>query len=223
MYLTDGMQVAERKQQSGKKKPTLHCIGNGWSYFAPWATMFEPAKSVEAADVVLLTGGADIDPQIYGEKNVRSHYYRERDDFEIKEYEKAVKLGKPIIGICRGAQLVCALTGGKLFQHVDGHNYGHHEMITSDGRKFDMTSVHHQMMRPKGPYELLAWTEPRSKEYISAEGTKKQPDLSVDPEVIWFPAVKCIAIQGHPEYMGIESKTNQYLRDLVQTFILEKC
>ena len=45
-----------------------------------------------------------------------------RDDFELALYAAAIKSGKPILGICRGVQLINVAEGGSLYQHIDGHS-----------------------------------------------------------------------------------------------------
>ena len=83
-------------------------------------------------DILLLHGGADISPSLY---NHPVHEYTgagdqpsRRDRTEWALVEQAVKLGVPIIGICRGMQLLCAFAGGSLIQDVDNHS-GNHKVV----------------------------------------------------------------------------------------------
>jgi putative glutamine amidotransferase len=72
------------------------------------------------ADGLLLTGGVDIDPHLFGARPDRDlgSVDRRRDAFELALYRAFRALGKPILGICRGIQLVNVAHGGNLHQHL---------------------------------------------------------------------------------------------------------
>lgn len=73
---------------------------------------------------LLLTGGSDINPKIYGQTNnlnLSTKIDDSRDEFEIKLLDIALKNKLPILGICRGLQLVNAHLGGSLLQHIYNH------------------------------------------------------------------------------------------------------
>lgn len=74
-------------------------------------------------DGLLLTGGGDIDPIFYGEHRHQrlSKVYRERDKFEITLVRIAIKQEMPVLGICRGAQVLNVAYGGTLNQRVETH------------------------------------------------------------------------------------------------------
>jgi hypothetical protein len=87
-----------------------------------------------------------------------------------------------------------------------------------------MSSVHHQMMIPgKTVHELLAWTNSLT---LSRAGRMPQWDTSKvligldffkqEPEVVYFPKVNALAIQGHPEFMDEASKAVDYTQQLVR-------
>ena len=71
-------------------------------------------------DGFLFTGGVDIDPCRYGEekKPTCGDIQPNRDTLEFKVFKKAFESGKPILGICRGAQLVNVALGGTLYQDL---------------------------------------------------------------------------------------------------------
>jgi putative glutamine amidotransferase len=74
------------------------------------------------ADGLLISGGGDVDPARYGEPNQGSHHIdTERDTLEFAAYEIATELGLPVLGICRGFQVLNVAQGGKLLQDIDGH------------------------------------------------------------------------------------------------------
>jgi putative glutamine amidotransferase len=67
----------------------------------------------ESIDGVLLTGGGDVDPNLYGgDPNSTMLVHRLRDDFEIALIRKARQRGLPILGICRGCQIINVALGG---------------------------------------------------------------------------------------------------------------
>src|SRR4029077_4161149 len=77
---------------------------------------------------LLLAGGADIDPASYGaERHAETvGTVPERDAFEIAMVRGALAYGMPVLGICRGMQLINVAHGGTLLQHLPEY-MGHHE------------------------------------------------------------------------------------------------
>lgn len=164
-------------------------------------------------------GGEDISSRIYNQKPNRfmskwDVFLSQRDKFEVAAYHRAVELKMPIIGICRGAQLACALNGGTLIQHVEGH-HGKHDISTFDGLTISTNSIHHQMMNLQGTvHELLAKAAPKlSKHYYGPPKDGEDfslLDVDVEPEIVWFPETRTLAIQGHPEYLTPKHELTQY-------------
>lgn len=77
-------------------------------------------EQVKLLDGLILSGGADINPLLYGEefKNGIGVVSLERDRGEMLFLEEFIKSGKPILGICRGHQLLNVFMGGTLFQDL---------------------------------------------------------------------------------------------------------
>lgn len=70
-------------------------------------------------DAVVVTGGHDIDPVLYAAKpEVIPRYDQQRDEFESRVIDLALQYGRPLLGICRGAQLLNVRCGGSLFQEL---------------------------------------------------------------------------------------------------------
>ena len=81
---------------------------------------------IKLADAIVFTGGEDIDPNLYGadfHPSVELVSF-ERDAFEKSLYEKAFAKKIPILGICRGMQMINALAGGDLYQDLQSEYKG---------------------------------------------------------------------------------------------------
>ena len=74
---------------------------------------------LDTVDAVLISGGQDMDPEIYGQDNTSSwKVRRESDDFDLELTRRAVERGMPVLGVCRGAQVVNVAFGGDLAQEI---------------------------------------------------------------------------------------------------------
>ena len=85
-------------------------------------------EAVRRLDGLLLSGGPDIDPSWYGKR--RSPWCgpadAQRDALEFAVAAEALRLGLPMLGICRGMQVLNIVAGGTLNQHVDHPEWHHH-------------------------------------------------------------------------------------------------
>lgn len=106
----------------------------------------DPSQALDLIDGLMLAGGADIDPSTYGEaphpETVET--VPERDRFEIAMTRAAIERDLPVLGICRGMQLINVAHGGTLLQHLP-ERFGHHEHLrvigTFDGADHDVEIV----------------------------------------------------------------------------------
>lgn len=166
------------------------------------------------ADLVVFTGGSDINPALYGHKKVKEcgTIDDKRDAQEKAVFEAAKNFGIPMVGICRGAQLLNALNGGTLYQHTDGHIGNHWIADTRTGQRYFVTSTHHQMMIPGSKGDILAIASPQKddlKEDVAGslatikigDGVRIRPKKDdYDVEVVWYPETGSLCFQPHPEY-----------------------
>jgi gamma-glutamyl-gamma-aminobutyrate hydrolase PuuD len=90
----------------------------------------ESARAVDRLDAVLLSGGRDVAPERYAAEPhpAAGVPHPDRDVAELAVLDRALALGVPVLGVCRGAQLLNVAFGGTLHQHLpdvvghDGHN-----------------------------------------------------------------------------------------------------
>ena len=87
----------------------------------------DPEKLLDRIDGLMVIGGADLDPAVYGEDRSEDteRTYRDRDEFELALTRGAVERGLPFLGICRGMQLLNVALGGTINQNLvaaDGTN-----------------------------------------------------------------------------------------------------
>ena len=77
---------------------------------------------VARLDGLVISGGADVDPERYGEDaHPRTASWRpDRDAWEIALLDAAEAIGLPVLGVCRGMQVMAVHAGGALDQHVPG-------------------------------------------------------------------------------------------------------
>lgn len=167
--------------------------------------------------MLILWGGEDISPALYQQEVVHARAASKpsaRDIMEQRLFEQAVKLGIPIIGVCRGAQLACALSGGTLYQHIQGGHHGDHEIETFDGKTMHTSSCHHQALNlEKVDHELLAWDKNR----ITTAFTDTDVKKVIIPEVVFLKKTNTFAIQGHPEWMHHKDAFVKWCANLLQT------
>ncbi len=103
----------------------------------------DPGQALDLIDGLMLAGGADIDPSMYGEEPHPEtvETVPERDRFEIALVRAAIERDLPVLGICRGMQLINVAYGGSLLQHLP-ERFGHHEHLrvigTFDGADHDV-------------------------------------------------------------------------------------
>ena len=141
---------------------------------------------IKDMDGILFSGGADLCPKSYGEEPLRPEWSGDlnRDQYEIDVFNIAKDLGKPILGICRGHQLINVAMGGTLFQDIQtqiDNSHCHRDAEIYDGLKHDVSilpntvlseiydgqekatinTVHHQAVKDLGQgLVAMAYSEP---------------------------------------------------------------
>ncbi|MFF4602308.1 gamma-glutamyl-gamma-aminobutyrate hydrolase family protein [Streptomyces sp. NPDC001339] len=157
------------------------------------------AATVARLDGLVIAGGADVAPDRYGaEPHPRTGPPAlDRDAWELALIEAALTDGVPLLGICRGLQLLNVARGGTLVQHLDGHAgppgvFGHHDVEPVPGtllgralpEPVSVPTYHHQAVDRLGS-GLLASA-------YAADGTVEALEL---PDARAF----TLGVQWHPE------------------------
>lgn len=185
---------------------SIYVVGSDLVY-ANWA-QGELVDTMEQADLVLFTGGEDVSPGVYGQpRHPTTCHNPRRDRREASEFEQAVELGKPILGICRGSQFCCAMSGGILVQDQRQSGYLHW-VDTWDGQRIRVSSTHHQAQfpwrLPAEDWRLLGWARNESATHeggLGEELVNGQPALGREVEIALYRKTKALAIQSHPEHL----------------------
>lgn len=173
------------------------------------------ANDLIGLDLLVFWGGGDINPQIYGEKNIASDMPNyKRDAMEVEVMREAI--GRiPILGVCRGAQLACALLGGKLLQDVNNHGHSHPMVVAEPYRDIagspivNTSSLHHQMMVLPEGCEVIASAPGQSTRRRISELDVEHGEHN-DPEVAVHRDKKVLMVQGHPEYTPVTSDLTRF-------------
>lgn len=116
-------------------------------------------------DGLLLAGGGDIDPARYGDEDTACAYVdADRDELEFTIARQAIDRDIPILGICRGFQVINVVRGGKLVQDLPGHESLNDELVqhhhvrprpgsilegATGGQSITVNSRHHQGVTPE--------------------------------------------------------------------------
>jgi putative glutamine amidotransferase len=186
----------------------------------------DPQQSLSRVDGLLLTGGPDVDPSIYGQAPHSSTVVdRERDNFEVPLSREAVARDMPLFAICRGVQVLNVAAGGTLMQDIPSaikseldhsiqdpkHAPAHDVRVTPDtrlaaalgpSRSLETCSVnsrHHQAVGEVAPSFVVS--------AVSPDGIV---------EAIERPESKfCVGVQWHPENFWRTGEFDELFRAFV--------
>ena len=161
-------------------------------------------------DGLLLAGGADLDPARYGQQphHETAGLRPDRDAAELTLLTQALAADLPVLGVCRGMQLMVVHAGGALHQHlpeVVGHDrhrpgpgvYGEHPVRLAAGsgvagilgEEVSVRSYHHQGLADPGTLTVTGWADDGSAEVVEdptrrfALGVLWHPEVGDDPRL----------------------------------------
>ncbi|MBA3807409.1 MAG: gamma-glutamyl-gamma-aminobutyrate hydrolase family protein [Solirubrobacterales bacterium] len=168
----------------------------------------DPAQVLELLDGLILAGGADIDPSSYGrEAHPETHdTVPARDAFEISLARGAIERDLPLLGICRGMQLLNVALGGTLIQHLPEHvGHGEHRRVPGsfDGAEHDVKLSEGSLAaRAAGEREHVTRSHHHQGVERLGEGLVVSGVSQLDevPEAIELPDRRFVlGVQWHPE------------------------
>jgi gamma-glutamyl-gamma-aminobutyrate hydrolase PuuD len=169
------------------------------------------AKNIlEDFDVMVFTGGSDVNPIYYGERPIPGTQFSPRRDALDNKYWRCQELAFPKVGICRGSQFGNVMCGGSLWQDVDGHAIrgDHLAKDEKSGRYIPVSSTHHQMSRLAAHGKLLASAK-QSVKYDAESDSKRfgrsSPNDWEDVEAFYYASHNFLGVQFHPEYPGFKA------------------
>ena len=190
-----------------------------------WIELDNTEKAVEealACDGLLLPGGADIEPTLYGrkreEKCGKPNELRDKNEFEI--FNAFVKTDKPILGICRGFQLINVACGGTLHQDITDIKKCNHSDFLKRAKPIHKVTITENTLL----YNIFGKTEVgvNSLHHQAIENIGENLTVSAISEDGFVEGLElnnhqfCVAVQWHPEHM---SKTDTLQQKLFNEFI----
>ena len=185
---------------------------------------FSNLDEIDKCDGILITGGDDVHPRFYGSEeihypNAPDEFVEDRDEFEIKTFAKAQENKLPVLGVCRGLQLINCTLGGTLKQDLGELNKIHkrvteidkiHPVKIKDNTqlkeiakvdKGEVNSSHHQSIDKLGKELKINST--------AMDGTIEGIERTAGPFLL--------AVQWHPERML--DQNNPLSRNIKDAFL----
>lgn len=185
-------------------------------------------EKIDDCDGFVLSGGVDIHPKYYNGKqgydNAPTRFNTERDDFEFSLLSKAIEAKRPVLGVCRGLQLINVFCNGTLVQdmgnqndiHTDDQNDKTHMVEVSSGTMLAdivgeksgiVNSAHHQSIDKLGQ-NLVANS-------FSKDGTIEGIEWKENKTFI-------LAVQWHPERMDKSQLVNSPFSKNIRDHFIER-
>jgi len=187
--------------------------------------------AVEDCDGIVLTGGVDIHPEFYENERLQfpngdGVFNKERDEFEMHVFETALNFKKPILGICRGLQLINVALGGDLIQDLEEAGKLNHRRMNDQDDEHEVSIVegsllhsivnstigkvngaHHQAIGRLSDELIASATSPDG--VIEAVEWKDKEDES------WM-----LGLQWHPERMTAGEPLSTKVREVFLEIII---
>ncbi len=182
----------------------------------------------QKCDAFILTGGDDVHPSLYNGVLEYDHkpaaFHLERDVFEEKLYRHAIENNKPLLGICRGLQIVNVIEGGKLLQDLGAENNTLHKANGGDKEHIvtvipdtllqqvtgqisgTVNSAHHQAIDPGAigkNIKVNCW---------STDGIIEGIEFDNKTNLPWM-----LCVQWHPERM--KDQQNLFTKNIKSSFL----
>ena len=161
------------------------------------------ADYAQALDGLVLQGGADISPLAYGEEPLKPEWAGDpmRDGYEIELVRAFTAAGKPVLGICRGAQLINVALGGSLHQDIPAHRSDDYDQHAHEVR-LEPGSGLARLYGETGPRRVVSIHHQAIKRLAPGLKVEARADDGVIEAVRGTGAGYVCAVQWHPEFHG---------------------
>ena len=161
------------------------------------------ADYAQALDGLVLQGGADISPLAYGEQPLKPEWEGDpiRDRYEIELVRAFSAARKPVLGICRGAQLINVALGGTLHQDIPAHRSDEYDLHAHEVR-LEPGSGLARLYGETGPRRVVSIHHQAIKRLAPGLVVEARADDGVIEAVRGSGASYVCAVQWHPEFHG---------------------
>ncbi len=198
----------------------------------------EALQLMEMCDGLFLTGGADVDPSEYGEETLPecSTTQPYRDACDLALLKAALKLGKPVLAICRGCQIANVYFGGSLYQDIPsqtGTTIQHSDWDVAHFTGYEAgTCAHPVNVIPGTPLHQLVGTDTLYTNSLHHQSVKKlgencvlqatAPDGIVESWYLDSDTQYLRAYQWHPEFMDKHPAKDAIMADFLSVCAAKK-
>ena len=161
------------------------------------------ADYAQALDGLVLQGGADISPLAYGEQPLKPEWEGDpmRDRYEIELVRAFMAVKKPVLGICRGAQMLNVALGGSLHQDIPAHRSDDYDQHAHDVR-LEPGSGLARLYGETGPRRVVSIHHQAIKRLAPGLKVEARAEDGVIEAVRGTGASYVCAVQWHPEFHG---------------------
>jgi putative glutamine amidotransferase len=207
----DGVGIATRHHVTSVAYVKAVRRAGGVPVLLPMGDVADAQALVARVDGVLVTGGADVNPECYGARSnpVTNPAELARDEFEFAVIREAVRVDAPLLCVCRGIQVLNVALGGTLHQHYDEHSdvdrYNedvHDVRVEPDSvlanalgtTRLGVNSLHHQALATIAPtLRAVAFSADGLVEGVEVEGSSFAVGVQWHPELL----------RHRPEHLGV--------------------
>lgn len=213
--------ISQRQQYNQYNAPIDVLEHNYLHYFKSFDILLLPIPNVASQvqdyfnqfpiEGIILTGGEDINPKLYGENIQWPHISPFRDETEKKMLEIAASRKIPVLGICRGMQFINVFFGGKLVKKITEEITSSHE----PGKEHSITLTEERIISQVGKKEIQvnsfhsqAVTAHTLSPQLKAFSIVQEHGII---EGIYHPSLPIAGVQWHPEREGVDKELNKVL------------